>query len=767
LRIQRNKSFLVLFFKKEHSSFEDAMLRNTTIQPERAWNTWSAHPLEMVFLPLGVRVTPLAYSGSTGKATLFPSGPHLRFGRHTLDGSVVEAEVEHAGTRLSWRYQKADPYRIAGGWNSLAHGEWGLRFWINICLSAECGTGAGFDPASGAAVIKIGQRFAALFSAAPPVQVTGHPTIEAAIEDYETNGYFDTRTRSLSAPVIMLRFNLEMMRDCDFGVAVADDRSLAIEAARAAAHMEQAAPSLESQTGKYAGSLDAVRDVMAWNTVWDEVNDRPYTSISRNWNLAKFGGYGVWLNDQLFHTLMTSALDPGVARENLATALASATPQGNLACLLTARDAWVDRTQPPIGGFILWLLHLRLRSREMLEQAYATLARNHAWWWQNRDPDGSGLCSYGTSDVGEGLYQGTAFGARNESCQDNAPVHDEAVYDPRTRCLTTIDVGLNSLLSLDAEMLSLIAGELGKTDEAARHTQISERTRKLVRETLWDEQRGIFANRLRSGAFVRSVSPTSFYPLVAGIATDGQVEFLLGHLEDPSMFGGNFIIPSVSRDDPAYHDNTYWRGRVWPPLNYLVWHGLRRNGRYELASRLAEASLELFSRSWEANRLCPENYNAETGEALDQPDTEGFYGWGALMPLMGVAELCDFSPWDGWSVTNTGVDWLLRQIETPLGRADIGVVDGRLTLWDGGRMVFETALQGRFEHIVWERSGIGMRVPPSGDAGGEILFPAIALMHVAHAMIDGEAIVVSSSGSGVVVALPPSAVYRRLNLYLR
>jgi len=758
---------LVLFFRKEHPSFEDAMLRNTTIQPERAWNTWSAYPLEMVFLPLGVRVTPVAYSGSAGKATLFPSGPFLRFGRHTLDGSLIEAEAEHAGTKLAWHYQKPDPYRIAGGWKSLAHGEWGLRFWVNICVSAACGTAAAFDPASGAAIIKIGHRYVALVSSTAPVQVTGHPTIKAAIEDYETNGYFDTRARSLSAPVIMLRFNLEMMRDCDFGAAIADDRSMAIEAARTAAHAQHAPPALPTHTGRHAGSLDAVRDVMGWNTVWDEVNGRPYTSISRNWNLAKFGGYGVWLNDQLFHALMTGTLDRGVARENLATVLASATPQGNLACLLTARDAWVDRTQPPIGSFILWLLYLRLRSRDMLEQAYPALARNHAWWWQNRDPEGSGLCSYGTSDVGEGLYQGTAFGARNESCQDNAPVHDEAEYDPQTRCLTTIDVGLNSLLALDAEMLSAMAAELGEAGEATHYAHIAERTRALVRETLWDEQRGIFGNRLRSGAFVRSVSPTSFYPLVAGIATEHQIELLLGHLDDPSMFGGKFAIPSVSRGDPAYLDNTYWRGRVWPPLNYLVWHGLRRAGHFDLASSLAEAGLELFARCWEVPRLCPENYNAQTGEAMDQPDTEGFYGWGALMPLMGAAELCDFSPWAGWSVTNSGADWVLQHIETPLGRADIGVFDGRLMFSHGGRTLFETALQGRFEHMVWERTGISMMVPPRRDAGSEIFFPAIELADVVLATIDGEAIAVSASGRGVVVAIQPSAEPGRLNLYLR
>ena len=73
-------------------------------------------------------------------------------------------------------------------------------------------------------------------------------------------------------------------------------------------------PSLPSQTGALSGGLDAIRDVMGWNTVWDPVNARPYTSISRNWNEAKFGGFGVWLDDQLYAALLAGLFDPELAR---------------------------------------------------------------------------------------------------------------------------------------------------------------------------------------------------------------------------------------------------------------------------------------------------------------------------------------------------------------------------------------------------------------------------------------------------------------------
>src|SRR3984957_12258912 len=113
------------------------MLRSAGVPIERAWNTWSSPPAEMVFLPLGVRITPLAYADSARATTLFPPGEGVRYGRHALDGSLVELDLSHAGTQLAWRYRKAGPFDIVGSWRTRRSGEWGLRFWINICLSTE------------------------------------------------------------------------------------------------------------------------------------------------------------------------------------------------------------------------------------------------------------------------------------------------------------------------------------------------------------------------------------------------------------------------------------------------------------------------------------------------------------------------------------------------------------------------------------------------------------------------------------------------------
>lgn len=734
-------------------------MHDTTIPAARAWNTWSSLPAEMVFLPLGVSLTPVGYAGSSGTATLYPSGAATRFGEHGIDGDRIALDLTHAGTTLRWSYSKTDPFVVTGAWSATELGEWGLRFWINLCLRAEGGQIARLDAASGTATIAVGSRIVALATAEPAVLVTGHETLGDVAAQYEHSGYFDPSARASEAPVLALRFNLEMTRAGCFALAVADSAALAIARARGALSQPAAPASAELQTGAFAGALDAVRDVLGWNTVWDEVNRRPYTSISRNWNLGKFGGFGVWLNDQQYAAMLAGLFDKELARQNLAVALANATPQGNLACLLTARDAWVDRTQLPVGSFLVWLQHLRSGDRAPLDLAYETLARNHRWWWANRDPQGRGLVSFGTSDVGDGMYKGSHFGARNESSMDNAAHHDEAEYDSATRTLTTLDVGLNSLLALDAEILATIARCLGHDDDAAEFATLGERTQARIRSELWDERRGLFANRLRSGAFVRSVGPTSFYPLVSGAPSADQAARLVAHLDDPATFGGEFGIPGTARDDPAFADNTYWRGRIWPPLNFWTWLGLRRAGMNARADRLAQDSFRLFARVWRERRLCPENYNATTGEPLDQPDTEGFYTWGALLPLMGVAQICDVTPWDGWELRN-GEDTTLGPLESPVGPVTIVRAGGWLTLSRGSATLLRTDLP-RATQLRLSPGLVSLTIPAQVPQSTVIL-PGIAPDRVVAARLDDASLGWMANGDGLAFAVRPG----RFSLHL-
>ena len=733
------------------------MPQHTTIPLNRAWNTWSDRPAEMVFLPLGVRLTPVLYSSrSRTTSAIEPRHDTVRLGRHELDGSEVSLETEHTGTALSFHWSKPDPFVVTGGWRAQASAEWGLRFWVTLAISAD-GATVTYDEAAGAALIKIGQRFVAVVSAESPVQVTGHDSIADLRQDFEANGYFYLASRSNAAPVIGLRFNLEMMRDGSYAAAVADRADLAIEKARAAL-ARKAAPAAD-QTDSF---LAAVRDIVGWNTIWDETNNRPYTAVTRIWNLGKFA---VWYNDQTYAALLSGLFDMDIARENLAAAFAGVTPQGNVACIVTSNDAWVDRTQPPLGSLVLWDLYQRSGERSIVEASYDVVARAHRWWWDNRDPDRRGMISCGTSDVGESLYKGTAFGARNETGMDNSATHDEAVYDPNTRSLSTFDLGLNCVVALDAEMLAKLAAVLGKTVEVEEFEAIAAGLRQRISEELWDDKRKIFANRQRSGAFVKSLSPTSFYPLLCGAASDEQARHLMVHLQDDSLFAGEFGLPNATRNDPAYAENVYWRGRIWPNVNYLVWLGLKRYGLEPQAQRLRAQSQELFLKSWEGKRIAAENYNSRTGEAMDQGDTDPFYIWAGLLPLMAMSDVVDVDPWDGWTISNRQRDANLGTIVSPAGPMSVRIADGRLLLSINGKLFLETSLPLRLSGLSIAPGHVRMTISPV-DPGGVLIFPALDADDVMGIYLDRIAIPSERVDGPLTIAIAASSEARKLEIFV-
>jgi len=98
------------------------------------------------------------------------------------------------------------------------------------------------------------------------------------------------------------------------------------------------------------------------------------------------------------------------------------------------------------------------------------------------------------------------------------------------------------------------------------------------------------------------------------------------------------MIPSIARSDPAFPDNSYWRGRIWAPMNFLVYLGLRNYDLPEARKELVDKSLRLMMKEWRANRRVYENYNATTGVGGDVRNSASFYSWGALLGFMSLME---------------------------------------------------------------------------------------------------------------------------------
>jgi putative isomerase len=173
--------------------------------------------------------------------------------------------------------------------------------------------------------------------------------------------------------------------------------------------------------------------------------------------------------------------------------------------------------------------------------------------------------------------------------------------------------------------------------------------------------------------------------LIAGIPTDAQARALVRHLLDERRFWGPRPLAATTWDDPATADDVYWRGRIWPPLVFLTWEGLRRYGFEAEAAELATRAWRMFAGEWAERRHCHENYRIDPAAEAEVPDSDSFYSWGALLPLMTLLEDADASPWTGLtlrpgpagaSVTSGGATYALA----PRGDGIVVERDGRPVL---------------------------------------------------------------------------------------
>ena len=295
----------------------------------------------------------------------------------------------------------------------------------------------------------------------------------------------------------------------------------------------------------------------------------------------------------------------------------------------------VDRSEPPVGAITVLGLYKKFHERWLLEETYMPLMKWNRWWAAHRDIEG--YLAWGSdgdnqpADLDDSA-RGTRAGAILESGLDNRPMYDTTTYNAQSHVLEFADVGLMSMYIADCDALAEIADALGKTGDATELRDRGARYRAKL-ATLWDEHAGIFLNKdLHTGQSSMRLSPTNFYPMLAHAATPEQAKTMVEkHLLNTKEFWGEWVIPAIERDDAAFHDQDYWRGRIWGPMNYLVYLGLMNYDDAAARKEFAQKSYDLFLKEWKEKGHVHENYNAILGTGDDVSSSDRFYHWGALL----------------------------------------------------------------------------------------------------------------------------------------
>jgi Trehalase len=304
--------------------------------------------------------------------------------------------------------------------------------------------------------------------------------------------------------------------------------------------------------------------------------------------------------------------------------------------------------QPPVHATAVWEVYRRARDgdqgKKFLRELMPGLRRWHEYLYRERTRDDSGLVE---------IWHPW------ESGMDNSPLWDDALarispgreaipeyervdldfvdasqrptdaeYDRyaylvklyrdwgyeserirRDSPFAVCDVLFNSLLVQANRDLAEIARVL---DVDPRPFEAwAERTAAGIDARLWDDEEGSYGDYdVCAGRRVRARTSAAFAPLFAGIPTPERARHMLDSVLASSVAvdDAGRVVTSVAPADANYDPALYWRGPVWPMINWVVHGGLRRYGFVDEAQEIRNALLELVRREgfWE-------HYNATTG----------------------------------------------------------------------------------------------------------------------------------------------------------
>jgi len=588
----------------------------------RGWNTWDVHSVAtQVLLPEGLAIhvgmkhnsslNGDAWLGDALIGRLDKDAEKVTPGPHAWDGSYTSADYEWKGHK--WRVESAH---------------------------------------DGADLVMLIAPLKKIELSLPPTLVFSvnilwgkrgmierkEDHFRAQIDSRDTSVYWEFEPNSMDKSEVKARLPFGgpyfATNESFVGVSTGKHRSMVEIRAAIAKQYDRYRESIAA-AGKNGPILDAIETTLGWDTIYEPEKGRVISPVSRVWSVG-WGGYVLFDWDTFFAATMASIGDKDLAYANALETLREETPQGFVPNYARAGN-WksADRSEPPVGAITVLGLYRKFHDRWFIEDAFAPLLTWNRWWNEHRQMQGFIVLGsdpqnepVNVDDGSKGTWQGAVY----ESGLDNSPMYDGTFYNNESHLLEYADVGMTSLYIADCNALAEIADALGKTAEARELRERAERYRAKL-QSLWDEKSGIFLNKdLHTGKMNTRLSPTNFYPMLAKAATPEQAKAMIDkHLMNKDEFWGQWIIPSISQNDPAFKDQQYWRGRVWGPMNFLVFLGLENYASPEDRRQFAEKSEELFLKEWREKGHVHENYNAMTGSGDDVESSDRFYHWGALL----------------------------------------------------------------------------------------------------------------------------------------
>ncbi|MBN1939524.1 MAG: hypothetical protein JW843_08055 [Candidatus Aminicenantes bacterium] len=198
---------------------------------------------------------------------------------------------------------------------------------------------------------------------------------------------------------------------------------------------------------------------------------------------------------------------------------------------------------------------------------------------------------------------------------------------------------VNAFQILDDRAAAIVAGMIGKDEDAAAFRDKARALTTAVNARLWDEAAGsYFTFDCVEKTLVSCVTYSNLVALWARLAPIEEGRLMIErYVLEPGKLWAPHGVRSLASDDPMYNNENVlkpysnWQGPIWPHANWMVIHALRHYGFPDAAREVAERVTRVCLDDLETNGMMHENYHADTGAPLAAPD---FISWNLLVAQM-------------------------------------------------------------------------------------------------------------------------------------
>lgn len=286
-------------------------------------------------------------------------------------------------------------------------------------------------------------------------------------------------------------------------------------------------------------------------------------------------------------------------------------------------------TQPPLLATMVRLMSTRAKDKSQAKEHVAKLLPKliaaHRWWSRDRDPENTGLVvSYHPWE--SGMDNSPAWDAplaavpptqREYYRQDTQHVdaaqrpqkeqYDRYVYlldlfrelgfDAgriyRECPYRVADFGTNAILLRGTLDLADLCEEAGLLDEAREQRARADRMKQAFAR-LWNDEIGQYVSLdTRTGQQLVVPAHAGFLAAYARVYDDTAADQQFALL-DRWIGLSNFALASLRPDHASFEPQRYWRGPVWPHVNWMIAEGCAFYGRRDLHDRLRADTFALI-----------------------------------------------------------------------------------------------------------------------------------------------------------------------------